>query len=270
MSNLFILDVGNTNIVAGYFRENHLVYRFRLITDRNIKARAYADMIKSKMSEAGFSLTEIQNLAISSVVPSMQETLSKLALSHLKAKPFYVTPKIKLNFTVKIENPEELGADLIASAAAAVDKYSGPCIIIDMGSATTITAINEKCEFLGGAISPGLNITASAFKSTVPHLPEIELAPPPSVIGTNTVHALQAGIFTGYGWMVGGLVNEMKAELGKDVKVIATGGLSFLFREHRALSFIHDPDLVLEGIKVLHGLNCRRQSNFTESREIER
>lgn len=256
MKNLLVIDAGNTNIVIGIYKGDDLIHLWRIHTDRKKLGDEYAELLDSLLQKHNLKPEDIDDVAISSVVPDLKNTLNYLAREHFKTDPFYVNHRVKLNLTIKIDNPGELGADLIASAAGAVEVYGAPCVVIDFGTATTLTAINREREILGGSIAPGLNISREALYTNAPHLPRVDLTPPPSIVGTNTVHALQSGIFVGYSYMISGLVEEMKNILGTDARVIATGGLSLCFKEIEVIDKI-DPSLVLDGIKLLYELNKR-------------
>ncbi len=251
------LDAGNSNIVMGLFLGDELCHQWRIHTDRKKLTDEYSDMVDSLLQKIDIKPEDIDIIGISNVVPSLGQVFENLSREHFKIEPFFVNISNQLNFQVSIDNPRELGADLIAAAASAVEKYKTPCIIIDFGTATTITAINGQGQFLGGAIAPGLAVSSEALYSRAPHLPRIRLKPPPSVIGANTVHAMQAGMFTGYGHLVRGLVRDMKTLLDSPAKVVATGGLAEIFREEPDLLDALDPCLVLDGIRILHRLNCR-------------
>ena len=156
---------------------------------------------------------------------------------------------------VKIDNPDELGADLIAAAVSAIEKYGTPCIILDLGTATTLTVVNENREFIGGAIAPGLSVSCEALYNCAPHLPRIKMESPPSIIGTNTIHCMQAGLFSGYAHMIEGLISSIKKEVGEKTKVVATGGLAGVLAEGTKALDVVDADLVLDGIRILYKMN---------------
>ncbi|MCE1248641.1 MAG: type III pantothenate kinase [Firmicutes bacterium] len=253
MSLLLTIDAGNTNIVLGLFRDDKLVHHWRIHTDRKKLLDEYTDQIASFLAKEGVKKGDITEVAISSVVPSMARLLDGIAVEYFGVTPFKVSHKNRMNIKLAIENPAELGADLIAAAVAGVEKYGTPLIIIDMGTATTVTAINRDKELAGVAIMPGLAISCEALYRFAPHLPRIPLEMPPSVIGKNTVESMQAGIFIGYGHMMEGIIGDMKQILGEDAKVISTGGLSSLFNKGSLKSKpdFDDEDLVIEGIRLL-------------------
>jgi type III pantothenate kinase len=253
---LLAIDAGNTNIVLGLFRDDKLVHHWRIHTDKKKLLDEYTDQIASFLEKEGVRKEDISQVAISNVVPSMNRLLESIALEYFGKTPFVVSHKNRMNIKLTNENPAELGADLIAAAAAGVAKYGAPLIIIDFGTATTVTAINREKELPGVSIMPGLAISCEALYRFAPHLPRIPFDLPPSVIGTNTVQSMQSGIFIGYGHMMEGIISDMKKILGEDTKVISTGGLSAVFHKQNMKNmpdFI-DEDLVIEGIRILAGM----------------
>ncbi|MCD4785398.1 MAG: type III pantothenate kinase [Candidatus Eremiobacteraeota bacterium] len=252
---MLAIDAGNTNIVLGLFREGELVHHWRIHTDRQKLVDEYADLIASLLNKVDIKPIDIKKVAISNVVPSFQNKLTVLSRRSFGVEPFFVSYKNKLNFNIKIDNPKELGADIIAAAVAGVEKYGIPSIIIDFGTATTITAIDRDGDFLGGSIAPGLAISCEALYDNAPHLPRINLVNPPSMIGKNTVTAMQSGIYLGYGHLVRGIVGEMKQIIGDDAKVIAAGGLAGVFDKGHKIVDVVDQDIVLEGIYILYKMN---------------
>jgi type III pantothenate kinase len=257
MSRLLIIDAGNTNIVLGLYENDELIHHWRIHTDRRKLVDEYAELIGSLLAKQNLKIEDIHEVAVSNVVPSLQVLLENLVKSHFKKEPFFVSMKNNMNMTLKIDHPNELGADLIAAAASAVEKYEAPCIIIDLGTATTLTVINKNREFIGGAIAPGMAVSCEALYNCAPHLPRIKMESPPSVIGTNTVHCMQAGMFSGYVHMIEGLVASMKKKIGENTRVIATGGLAGVLGEGTDILDVVDADLVLDGIKILYRMNSK-------------
>ena len=254
MSDLLIIDAGNTNIVLGIYRDGKLHCQGRIETVREDSADNYRNKILSFLSDNEVKADNIEDIAISNVVPALGNLLDELMKDLFHRKPFYVSHENRMNMTVKMDNPRELGADLIASAVGAIEKYGAPCIVIDFGTATTYAAINEKAEFLGGAISQGINVSCKGLYMHAPHLPKIELKSPPSIVGKDTVTAMQSGIYLGYAHMVRGIVADMKKVLGENTKVIATGGLAVILKDEENLMDVIDQDLVLDGIYYLYGM----------------
>ncbi len=252
MSDLFIIDAGNTNIVLGVFRDGKLHCQGRIETVRDGLKEDYKRQFLSFLEENSLKTTDMEGVAISNVVPALKNLLDEIVLGLFGNEPFHVSYKNKMNMTVKMDNPRELGADLIASAVGAIEKYGTPCIVIDFGTATTYAAINEKAEFLGGAISQGINVSCKGLYMHAPHLPKIELKSPPSIVGKDTITAMQSGIYLGYAHMVRGIVSDMKKVLGDKTKVIATGGLAVILKDEENLMDVIDQDLVLDGIYYLY------------------
>lgn len=254
MSDLLVIDAGNTNIVLGIFRDGKLHCQGRIETVREDSAENYRRKFLSFLSDNGLETGDIEDVAISNVVPSLGSLLDELAKDLFHQEPFYVSYKNRMNMTIKMDDPRELGADLIASAVGAIEKYGTPCIVIDFGTATTYAAIDENSEFLGGAISQGINVSCKGLYMHAPHLPKIELKSPPSIVGKNTITAMQSGIYLGYAHMVRGIVADMKKVLGEKTKVIATGGLAVILKDEENLMDVIDQDLVLDGIYYLYGM----------------
>lgn len=246
---ILVIDSGNTNIVFGLYKNNKLIHRLRIFTERNKSADKYEVIVKNFLGEKRVLYKNLKGAAISNVVPLLLPVWKKIFNKYVKnLKPLWITAKCKLPLKIKIDNTLELGADIIAGAAGALKSYKPPLIIIDFGTATTFFAVNKKKEITGGAISPGLNLSAQALYLGAPHLPKIKLASPPRIIGTNTEHSMQAGIFCGYIFLVEGMVNKFKKHLGKDTTVIATGGLAGdITASTKAINHI-EPNLVLDGI----------------------
>jgi type III pantothenate kinase len=259
MSKLLIIDAGNTNIVLGLYENDTLVHNWRIHTDRQKLVDEYGELIGSLLAKHDIRLEHINEVAVSNVVPSLQVLLENLVKKYFRVEPFFVSTKNILNMTVKIDNPDELGADLIAAAVAAIEKYGTPCIILDLGTATTLTVVNEKSEFVGGAIAPGLSVSCEALYNCAPHLPRIKMESPPSIIGTNTIHCMQAGMFSGYAHMIEGLVGAIRKEIGEKTKVVATGGLAGVLGEGTSILDVVDSNLVLDGIRLLYKLNRNKQ-----------
>ena len=249
------IDAGNTNIVLGLYEDDVLMHQWRVHTDRKKLADEYADLIESLLQKQDLKPQQIDVIGVSNVVPSLGSLIEDMIREHFGREAFFVRHDNRMNFEIVIDSPRDLGADLIAACAAAVENYEAPCIIIDFGTATTITAVNDRFQFLGGAIAPGLAVSCEALYTYAPHLPRIRLQSPPSVIATNTPHAMQAGIFTGYIHLIRGLVDDMKSQMGGQAKVIATGGLASVFNKGTNILDVLDPHLVLDGIKILYRLN---------------
>lgn len=249
---LLALDLGNTNLVVGFFRRGELVRSFRLTTDRSRTADEYGVMLKSLILHEGFEVKALEGVAISTVVPALGPVLIDVCARHLRLEPFFVSADAVLDIRIRTDIPQQLGADLIAAGEEAFARFGGPVVVIDMGTATTISAIDAEGNFLGTTIGPGLHASAEAIYARAPHLPRILFEPPPLPWGTNTTHSMQAGILLGHAAMVDGLVAQIKIELGGAARVVATGGLAETLV--RACSSIDEvvPDMVLQGIRRIY------------------
>ncbi len=252
---LLAIDVGNTNTVVGVFENGRVTCHFRIQSVHDRMADEYRFMLAGLLREVGVDCERIDSVVISSVVPALTEALSDAATLLTGVAPLVVKPDIPLNVTIDIDNPAELGSDLIANAAAAYARYGQSCIVVDFGTALTFTAVSDDGRIRGAAIAPGLKTAAYALSAGTAQLPEIDLSEPRSAIGTDTVGALRAGIVLGYEGLITRIVAEMKRELGGDVRVVATGGLSRQMAER--LDVIDDVDswLTLDGLRVLAELN---------------
>jgi type III pantothenate kinase len=252
---IFVFDVGNTNIVLGVYKGDELCHHWRIETNRNRTEDEFGMIIKSLFEHAGLSLSDIDGIIISSVVPPIMFALERMCQKYFHRKPLIVGPGIKTGLNIKYENPREVGADRIVNAVAAIHEYGSSLIIVDFGTATTYCYINEQRQYLGGAIAPGIGISTEALYSRAAKLPRIEITRPEGVIGKNTVAAMQAGIVYGYVGQVEGIVKRMMEQSEKKPTVIATGGLSTLIAQESKIIDIVDPYLTLKGLKLIYKRN---------------
>jgi type III pantothenate kinase len=252
---LFVLDVGNTNIVLGVYDNDELIHHWRIETNRNKTEDEYGMMIKELFDHASLSFSEINGIIISSVVPPIMFSLEGMCQKYFHVKPLVVGPGIKTGLNIKLENPREVGADRIVNAIAAIHEFGSPLIIVDFGTATTYCYINELGQYMGGAIAPGIGISTEALYSRAAKLPRIEIVRPDEVIGKNTVSAMQSGILFGYVGQVEGIVQRMKVQSKKKPKVIATGGLARLIAEESKCIDVVEPFLTLKGLKLIYERN---------------
>jgi len=252
---LLVIDVGNTNIVLGVYAGKKLVHHWRTSTDKSKTDDEYAVLVKNFFNFIGLSFTDIDGAIISSVVPPLTSSMETMVEKYFNVKPLIVGPGIKTGISIVYDNPREIGADRIVNAVAAFNKYGGPLVIVDFGTATTFCAISEKGEYLGGAIAPGIKISNEALFQRASKLPRVEIIKPKNIIGKNTVSGMQAGIFYGFCGQVDRIAGVMKEELGGNVKVIATGGLAELIASGSEMIDFIDPFLTMEGLLSIYEKN---------------
>jgi len=280
---LLALDVGNTNTVLGLYSLDagstasvkdsaKLVAHWRVSTHRTQTADEYGVLFTNLFNLHGLSTSQVQHIIISSVVPPVESTLSQVCESYFHLKPLFVEPGIKTGMPVLVDNPAELGADRLVNAIAAFEKYGGPAIIVDFGTATTFDVVSAKGEYLGGIISPGLGISADALFSRAARLGRVDIKRPPKVIGTTTVTHIQSGLYYGYIGLVDGILERMIAEMQEDPragaspKVIATGGLARLIAEDSRYIATIDDMLTLDGLRLVFARNQAPQAHPVRTR----
>lgn len=252
---LFVIDVGNTNIVLGVYEGKNLVYHWRISSDRAKTDDEYGMLIRNLFMDKGLSFSNVEGVIISSVVPPLMFPLERMCTKYFHVKPMVIEPGLKTGLNIKTENPREVGADRIVNAVAAIHEYGAPLIIVDFGTATTFCYVDEHGGYHGGAIAPGIGISTEALYSRAAKLPRIELEKPPSVVGRNTVHAMQSGIIYGFVGQVNEIVRRMKAESPVQPKVVATGGLARLIGDESTEINIVDPWLTLKGLRLIYEKN---------------
>src|ERR1039457_5764814 len=256
---LLALDVGNTNTKLGLYRLHLVEASFaahpRLTTHRAPNAGEYGALFINLFQMKGIDPAQVKHIIISSVVPPVESTLRQMCETYFHIEPLFVEPGIKTGMQVLVDNPTELGADRLADCIAAFERYGGPCIVVDFGTATKFEVISERGEYLGGAIAPGLGLSAEALFSRAARLSRIDIKRPAKVIGTNTVGHLQSGLYYGYIGLVDGILERIVAELGTQPHVIATGGLArMISADSRYIAEIDDL-LTLDGLRILFERN---------------
>lgn len=253
---LMLLDVGNTNIVLGVYDDDKLLVHWRISTDRQKTADEYGMVMNDLFLYGGLKLADINAIVISSVVPPLIVPLTRMCERYFGVEPLVVGPGIKTGICIKYENPREVGADRIVNAVAALNKYGGPLIVVDFGTATTFCAVAENGDYLGGAIAPGIGISTEALFQRAAKLPRIELAKPKSVICRNTIASMQSGIIFGFVGQVDEIVRRMQIEMQDEGgKVVATGGLANLIAEESHTITVVEPFLTLEGLRLIYKRN---------------
>ena len=249
---LFAIDVGNTNITVGLFDGKTLIKQFRMITQTSRTSDEYGVFLRQWLA-INSPEAKIESVVVSSVVPNIMHSLTSAIIKYFEVKPLIVAPGIKTGIRIAIQNPKELGADRLVDAVAAYEMYGGPAIVVDFGTATTHDLVLEDGTFAAGVTSPGIRLAANALWRGTAKLPEVEIKKVDTVLGTDTVSSMQAGIYYGYVGQTEYIINKMKKESGLDgIKVVATGGLGKLISEATDSIDIYDPELTLHGLRIIH------------------
>lgn len=252
---ILVFDVGNTNVVLGIFDGEELLTSWRIGTDPRRTADDLGMLVKNLFDFRGLRFQDVDALVMSSVVPPLTPALCQMCRKYFGKEPLVVGPGVKTGMPIRYENPREVGADRIVNAVAVAHRYGVPAVIVDFGTATTFCAVSRTGDYLGGAIAPGIGVSMEALFAKAAKLPRIELSRPAQVIGKNTVASMQSGFYYGFIGQVEGIVRRMKAEIGEDAVVVATGGLAELICSGTECVDHVDPYLTLWGLKIIYERN---------------
>jgi type III pantothenate kinase len=248
---LLAIDVGNTNTVLGVFEGDALRQQWRVATSHTRTSDEYGIQLRQLFAAGGIDPAAVKAVVVSSVVPPLASTLSRMSERYVGVTPLFVGPGVKTGMPILYENPREVGADRVVNAVAAFDRWACGLVVVDFGTATTFDAISPRGEYLGGAICPGITISMEALFRNASKLPRVEFARPPQVVGRNTVASMQSGLVYGYVGLVDGICGRMREELGFEAKVVATGGLAPLVAGlSRSISEV-DEHLTLTGLRLI-------------------
>ncbi len=278
---LLVLDVGNTNTVLGVFEPTptehgavhygRLIANWRVSTTKTQTVDEYGVLFRNLFAMSGLDVGSVQGAVVSSVVPPLDSTLREVCERYFHSRPLFIEPGVKTGMPVHYDNPAEVGADRIVNSVAAFEKFGGPCIVVDFGTATTFDVVSRKGEYMGGVITPGIGVSADALFERTARLPRVDIRKPPRVLATNTVNSVQSGLYYGYLGLIDGILERLIAELGDDVTVVATGGLASLMGGGSKYIREIDDLLTLEGLRIIFERNLpharRRADSAAENSE---
>ncbi|WP_054951036.1 type III pantothenate kinase [Numidum massiliense] len=252
---LLAIDIGNTNILLGIYVERQLKRYWRIHTNRLATADEYAVILRQLLAASGLAERAIRGVAIVSVVPSVTIVFERMVRHYWHLEPLVVGPGVKTGLNIKAENPKEIGTDRIVTAVAANHLYSGPSIVVDFGTATTFGLVNDREQYLGGLIAPGLGISTEALVNQADQLAKFEVVKPTHLLGKNTIKAMQSGVYYGYIGLVDGIVHRLQELASNEATVVATGGLAELIYADTETIDEHRPLLILEGLRLIYERN---------------
>ncbi len=258
MEKILVVDVGNTNITFGVYEDDTLTTTFRMMSKEPYTSDEYGSHISRLLEINGVDPSSIDGSIIASVVPNVMHALTGAITKYIKCTPIIVGPGIKTGIVVTSDNPREIGPDRIVDIVAAYEKYGGPTLVLDFGTATTYDLVNEKGEFGVGITAPGIRISAKALWEDTAKLPEIEIKKPKSILARETITSMQAGLLYGQIGQTEYIIKQVKKETGyKDLKVVATGGLGRLISDETKAIDVYDAALTLDGLKILYDKNVK-------------
>lgn len=252
---LLTINLNNTNTLFGLYEGQKLIDHWRIQTDQDRMPDEYGFLLLGFFRNGGYDPADVTGICLSSVVPPMTKIFTRMCERYFHYFPLCVSHEVKTGIRILIDSPDSVGADRIANVVANAHLYGGPACIVDLGTATTFDAVSPEGDYVGGAIVPGITISADALFHRTAKLPRVELVPPPNVIGSNTVYAIQSGLLYGYVSLIEGMVARFRAELGEDMKVVATGGLVGTFSGLTNIIDYINPWLTLEGLRLIWELN---------------
>jgi type III pantothenate kinase len=259
---LLALDIGNTNVTVGVFAGDRIVATWRLATDTHRQPDEYALQLKDLLPMKGVTVDSIDGISLCSVVPPLTSVFIEACEALFNITPLIVGTGTKTGVRIRYDNPRDVGADRVADAAAAFAIYGGPCIVVDMGTATVFDAISADGDYLGGAIALGLGVAAESLYAATSQLKRVELVAPATAIGKNTAHSIQSGLIFGYAGLIDEMVRRYKLEMdAPNATVIATGGLAYAMAEQATVIDIVNEELTLQGLRLIYALNTEPQAN---------
>jgi type III pantothenate kinase len=255
---LLALDAGNTNITIGAFDQGKLIGRWRLRTIKEQTADEWGILMRNLFTLSQLDLSAVHGVIISSVVPAVDQPLTAMSQRYFQREPLFVGYKTDLGIAIKYDNPREVGADRLVNSVAGFHKYGGPCIVVDLGTTINFDIVSKDGAFLGGVLCPGIGMSISGLFAKTARLPMVDFREPAKLIGSNTVDAIQSGLYYGFLGMIDGLVERISAELGPGTKAVATGGQGALIAHGSRLVKICDEDLTLDGLRLIWERNKAR------------